>query len=193
MYFAILNGGPAAYVFNFILAWGGAFAQALSMGELASALPLAGAQYYWTFHFAPPKSKRFLSWMSGWATWLGYACGLTGVLNESAILIEAGIRINYPDYEGGGWRTTLIVLGLLLFLTVINVWFFRVVPWLELFAGIVNVGFFFIVLVTLWIMSPRNDPSFIMTTSTFSGWENKFVSWNVGILTQTWLFVGMWT
>ncbi|KAH7040332.1 amino acid/polyamine transporter I [Microdochium trichocladiopsis] len=167
MYYALLNGGPAAYLFNLIIAFAGALAQALSLGELASILPLAGAQYYWTFHFAPLKS----------------------VLNESAILFEASIQINFPDYESGGWRTTLIVLCLLLFLTVVNVWFFRIVPWFELLAGIANICFFFIVLVTLWIMSPRNDPEFILTTN-FSGWENSFVSWNIGMLTQVWLFIG---
>ncbi|KAH7040331.1 amino acid permease [Microdochium trichocladiopsis] len=190
MYYALLNGGPAAYLFNLIIALIGALAQAISLGELASILPLAGAQYYWTFHFAPPGSKRFLSWMSGWATWLGYACGLTGVLNGCAILLEASIQFNYPEYENGGWRTTLIVMGLLLFLTVINIWFFRIVPWVELVAGIVNVCFFFITLITLWIMSPRNSPSFILTTTKFSGWESDFVSWNVGMLTQVWMFIG---
>lgn len=185
-----MNGGPAAYLFNLIIALIGALSQAVSLGELAPILPLAGAQYYWTFHFAPPKTKLFLSWLSGWATWMGYASGLTGVLNGSAILLEAAIQLNFPEYQNGGWRTTLLVIGLLFSLTVVNIWFFRIVPWFELVAGIVNICFFFITLASLWIMSPRNDSSFILTTTKFSGWDNDFISWNVGMLTQVWMFIG---
>lgn len=128
MYFALLNGGPAAFLFNFILAVCGALAQAISMGELASLLPLAGAQYYWTYHFSPPKYKMFLTWITGWATWLGYIGLLAGVVNSTALMYEATIQINNPDYESDGWHTTLIALGILILLTVTNIWLFRLVP-----------------------------------------------------------------
>lgn len=49
MYYALLNGGPAAFLFNYIVVLVGALAQAASFAELASIQPVAGAQYYWTY------------------------------------------------------------------------------------------------------------------------------------------------
>lgn len=49
MYFAILNGGPVAFLFNYIIVLVGVMAQAASFAELASIQPVAGAQYYWTY------------------------------------------------------------------------------------------------------------------------------------------------
>ncbi|KAH7014576.1 amino acid permease [Microdochium trichocladiopsis] len=189
MYFALVNGGPAAYLFNFILIAIGVLAQAACLAECASILPMAGAQYYWTFYFATPKYKLFLTWMQGWATWMGYVSCLASSLNNSAVVLKATIQIHYPDYENGGWHTTLMVMAALLFLTTVNVWFFRAVPWFELAAGLLNICFFFITVVVLWIMSPRNDPSFMLITSNVAGWDN-FISWNVGMLTQVWMFIG---
>lgn len=47
MYYAFLNGGPVAYLFNYVIVLIGVMAQAASLGELASIHPVAGAQYYW--------------------------------------------------------------------------------------------------------------------------------------------------
>lgn len=49
MYYALLNGGPVAYLFNYIIVLVGVMAQAASFAELASIQPVAGAQYYWTY------------------------------------------------------------------------------------------------------------------------------------------------
>lgn len=189
MYFALINGGPVAFLFNFILVSIGVLAQAACLAECASILPIAGAQYYWTFYFSTPKLRLFLTWIQGWATWLGYVATLASSINNVAVTLESTIQLQYPDYESGGWHTTLIIMAGLLILTVVNVRFFRAVPWLELAGGILNICFFFITFVALWVMSPRNSPSFIMTTNNTSGWDN-FTSWNVGMLTQVWAFIG---
>lgn len=49
MYYAFLNGGPVAYLFNYIIVIVGVMAQTASLAELASIQPVAGAQYYWTY------------------------------------------------------------------------------------------------------------------------------------------------
>lgn len=192
MYFALINGGPAAYFFNLIIVLIGALSQALSLGELASLMPVAGAQYYWTYHFAPAKYKLFLSWLSGWATWLGYICGLAGVLNSLVLLVQNTVQVNFPDYEGLGWQTTVLIIASLALMTILNVWLFRIVPWLEFWIGILNIFFFFTTIITLWVMAPRNSADFMLTKVIISGWENQseFVGWNVGMLTQVFMYVG---
>lgn len=49
MYYAFLNGGPVAWLFNYIIVLVGVLAQAASFAELASIQPVAGAQYFWTY------------------------------------------------------------------------------------------------------------------------------------------------
>lgn len=58
MYYAFLNGGPVAYLFNYIIVLVGVMAQTASLAELASIQPVAGAQYYWTYVRQPTTRKH---------------------------------------------------------------------------------------------------------------------------------------
>ncbi|ORY55242.1 uncharacterized protein BCR38DRAFT_462016 [Pseudomassariella vexata] len=168
MYYAILNGGPVAYLFNYLIVLTGVLAQAACIAELASIVPSPGR-----------------------STWLGYIATLASAINNGVINLEAAVSINWPNIEWLGWHTTLLCLCSLAFCLVINLWFFPIVPWLELVVGIFNVCFFFIYLVALWVLSPRNSADFIMTRTNFSRWDNSYISWNVGMLTQIWMFIGL--
>lgn len=59
------NGGPASLVWGMLFSIIGTMALALSLAEMASICPIAGAQYHWTALFAPPKIKNFVTWMQG--------------------------------------------------------------------------------------------------------------------------------
>ena len=59
------NGGPRSLVWGCLLVIIGSMAQAMSMAELGSILPIAGAQYHWTDMLAPEGSRRFITWMQG--------------------------------------------------------------------------------------------------------------------------------
>ena len=56
---ALRNGGPAALVWGLIFSITGTMALALSLAEMASICPIAGAQYHWTALFSPPKNPTF--------------------------------------------------------------------------------------------------------------------------------------
>lgn len=191
MYFTLINGGPAAYVFNFIIVITGVLAQAASLADLASIIPIAGAQYYWAYYYAPERHRLFITWVQGWATWLGYVVMFTSALNANVIVVQAVIAITRPGYKTTGWRTTLLVVFTLVLFTVINVWFFRIVPWFEMISSILNICFFFITIASLWALSPRNGAEFFLITSNNSGWDNSFISWNLAMLSQIWCFIGM--
>lgn len=77
----LLNGGPVAIIYGLILAFIGSLGLTLSLAELASmyvplpqerplmstnhrSLPVAGAQYHWTYELAPV-APRFLSFLQG--------------------------------------------------------------------------------------------------------------------------------
>ncbi|KAH8195255.1 hypothetical protein TruAng_010579 [Truncatella angustata] len=135
MYFALANGGPAAWFFGYFIISFGALCQAASFAELASIQPLAGAQYYWTHHFAPESSKLFLTWLQGWTTWIAYIALLA--------------------------------------------------------SCILNVCLFFVILVSVWVMTPkRNSADVFLITNVSTGWEgNYFVSANIGALSNIFLYL----
>lgn len=211
MYFALNNGGPAAWFWSYIIVLAGVLCQAATFGEMASIQPIAGAQYYWTWNFSPPSCKRFLTWMQGWMTWTGrcrflrtafhfaladlcspcapgYVALLASCLNGNTLVLEGMIQLTHPSYEPGGWHTTLIIFVTMAFCSGINLFAFRLVPWFELLAGILNACLLVIFLVVLWVMSPRNSTDVFFESNVSSGWDNYFVAANLGALSNIFLF-----
>ncbi|ROW17977.1 hypothetical protein VPNG_00211 [Cytospora leucostoma] len=190
MYYAIVNGGPAGWFFSYIIVFFGVMCQAASLGELASIRPIAGAQYYWTFDFAPTPHRRFLTWIQGWATWIGYIATLASCINYNTTIVEGLVQLRNPEYQLVGWHTTLIVLGTLAFLTLVNMYAFRLVPWFELLSGILNICLFLIFVVVLFAMAPRNSGNIFLETNVSSGWDSYFPAVNIGALSNIFIFVG---
>lgn len=121
---------------------------------------------------------------------IGYIACLASNFNSNVVILEATIAMHYPVFVVTGWKTFLIIAAEMLGCAFVNMWCFWLIPWFEIFTGVLNVIYFFIYLVTLWVMAPRNPASFVMERSVFSGWDNFFVSWNIGALSQVWLWVG---
>ncbi|KAK1640784.1 amino acid permease [Colletotrichum phormii] len=190
MYFALYNGGPQTFIFSFVIVLCGAIAQAASLGEMASIQPVAGAQYHWTFHLAPARVKRFATWIQGWSTWFGYVSLLAGIANVTIILLESMIELNHPDYVPGGWHTSVLVIAMCVIQGLMNTYCFRVIPWVELVAGVLHVCLFVVFVVVLAVMGTRHSGSFFLETNIASGWTDTFIAWNLGMLTCVWSFTG---
>ncbi|KAJ0373386.1 hypothetical protein COL26b_008382 [Colletotrichum chrysophilum] len=141
MYFALYNGGPQTFIFSFIIVFFGAISQAASLGEMASIQPVAGAQYHWTYHLAPARVKRFATWIQGWSTWFGYVSLLAGIANVTIILLESMIQLNHENYVPGGWHTSVLVIAMCVMQGLMNTYCFKVIPWVELVAGVLHVCF----------------------------------------------------
>jgi choline transport protein len=65
MLFVLYNGGPQTFAWSILIVYCGALAQSASLAEMASIQPIAGAQYHWTYFLAPPRWKRYITWMQG--------------------------------------------------------------------------------------------------------------------------------
>ncbi|OAX85589.1 hypothetical protein ACJ72_00003 [Emergomyces africanus] len=188
---AFTNGGPRALSWGIVVVVSGALAQSASLAEMASMQPIAGAQYHWTHHLAPPNQKRFITWMQGWITWFAWVSLLAGVANTTANMLQGIVVINYPDYLPQRWHLTLFIFAMLICEGLMNMYAFWVIPWIELLAGILHVSLFIVFVSILVAMGSRHSARFVFTEGTSnSGWSNGFVSWNLGLLTPTWGFVG---
>lgn len=114
-------------------------------------------------------------------------------VSGDSTMIEAVIQLTYPDFEMGGWHTTVIMLVIIAFCAIVNIWLFRAVPWFGLLSGILNVSLFAVTVIVLWVMSPRNSGEIFFTAASTSGWDNYFLSANIGSLSNIWLYVGKQT
>jgi amino acid permease len=61
----LINGGPVALIYGFILVFFGTLATCASIAELASMFPTAGGQYHFVALLSPKRYKAFLSWIAG--------------------------------------------------------------------------------------------------------------------------------
>ncbi|KAK8008149.1 hypothetical protein PG991_010700 [Apiospora marii] len=191
IYSPLYNGGPRAIFWGGFLAVAGALAQAASIAEMSSLQPVAGAQYHWTYLLAPKSCNRFMCYLQGWASWFGYVALLAGVANTTAIQLEGIVQFNHENYVPGGWHTSVIVIALLVVLGALNMYAFRLVPWIELTGGVLHVANWVAFIVIFAAMGPRHDPDFLFVDSTTSGWVDKpVVSWHLGAVALTWALTG---
>lgn len=197
MYFALANGGPAAWFFSYIVVGAGVLCQAASFGDLASRQPVAGAQYYWTWQLLAPscRARRFLTWLQGWTTWTGYVALLGSCLNGNTAILEGLVQLGGGGYEGsyvpGGWHTALVMIGTVVACALVNMYAFRLVPWFELLAGVLNVVLVVVVFVVVWALAPaRNSPAILLEMNVSTGWgDHYFVAANLGALSNIYLFI----
>ncbi len=71
---ALVDGGLPSLVWSTVWNFAGFLPIYLSMAEMASMAPIAGAQYHWVSEFAPRSMQRVLSYVSGYATQLTTSC-----------------------------------------------------------------------------------------------------------------------
>lgn len=143
--------------------------------------------------FAPTSYRRLLTWIQGWATWIGYIATPASCINYNTTIVEGLVQLRNPEYQLVGWHTTLIVLGTLAFLTLVNMYAFRLVPWFEVLSGILNICLFLIFVVVLFAMPPRNSGSIVLETKVSSGWDSYFQAVNIGALSNIFIFVDKYT
>jgi choline transport protein len=124
-------------------------------------------------------------------TWFAWVSLLAGVSNTSAAMIQELIGLNYPNYVPQRWHLTFLIIIMLIVESLMNMYTFWVIPWIELLAGILHGTLFIIFVVVLVALAPRHSTKFVFFGRTSaSGWNNSFVSWNLGLLTPTWCYVG---
>ncbi len=116
---------------------------------------------------------------------------MAGVANTSAYMLQSLAEANYPGYVGKPYHVTLIIFALLIVEGLMNMYTWFLIPWFELVAGVLHIILFIIFVVVLVTLSPRHTNDFVFFKQyADSGWTNKFVSFNLGLMTPTWGFVG---
>ncbi|KAF2849473.1 amino acid transporter [Plenodomus tracheiphilus IPT5] len=188
---ALLNGGPASMFYGAFLAGLGACAIGFSLAELASIDPTVGAQYRWSANLAPA-APRFWGLLQGWITVAAWCFTCSGPPSILANIVTALAIFNNEDYVPQRWHTSLIMIAGMTIPFFFNLWFRKLVNYFETMGGILHVCLFIVFIVVFSVFGTRSDPEFVFQTLVWeeSGWDNKGVSWGLGLLSMSFSVAG---
>ncbi|KAF2722210.1 putative GABA permease [Polychaeton citri CBS 116435] len=189
--FGLLNGGRAGTIYVFIGVWFCMFAVAASLGELCSMAPTAAGQYHWVSEFGPPRFQRFLSFVVGWLSALGWqACLAVGAYSAATLTLEL-VSLNIPSYTPAAWHGTLTTVAYGLFATVFNIYLARRLPMIEGVILFLFVFGFAATIVPLWVTAPKAGTSEVFGEfANYGGWPTIGAATVVGSLTSVSSFFG---
>jgi choline transport protein len=185
------NGGPAGLVYGFIIAWLSTLSVYTVISELASMAPIAGGQYYWVYMLAPPRYKKFCSYIVGWLTALAW---ITTVATESMFagtIIQGMIILDNPLYEPSRYQGTLLAWLVIAVAVLINVIIPGLLPRFETFILVFHIAGFIAIMAVLWVFSPHGSAASVFATSlNEGGWSTQGLSDIIGFLGNVVTFVG---
>ncbi|KAA6415099.1 MAG: amino acid transporter [Lasallia pustulata] len=163
------------------------------MAELASAYPVAGAQYYWSFMVASPKRRPLAAYVNGWISVLGWWVDSAAVCNFISSMILSIVALWYPDYAIQHWQQWLVYVLLVWLVVAINVLGSRLIPaFNKMILGLACTSLT-ATSITLLICSRHRypPPSFVFGDHTnSSGWSSDGFAFVLAVANAVWAFLG---
>ena len=104
-YLAWNNGGPVAITWGWLLVGVFCVLVAMAMGEIASAMPTAGALYFWASKLGGPA----WGWFTGWFNLVGQIAVTAAIDYGAAVFTTALLNLWFPDVVGTDTGTIFIV------------------------------------------------------------------------------------
>ena len=104
-YIAFNNGGPVAITWGWLIVGGFCILVALAMGEIASAMPTAGALYFWASRLGGPA----WGWFTGWFNLVGQIAVTAAIDYGAAIFTTALLNLWFPNVVGTDTVTVFAV------------------------------------------------------------------------------------
>ncbi|KAH8425073.1 putative GABA permease [Aspergillus melleus] len=151
------NGGSAGAVYSYILVWVGTACCFVIIAEMASMAPTSGGQYHWCAMLAPAHMMKFLSYMTGWLTVIGWQAAFASASYLCGTEIQGVAIMAYRKYNPEAWHGTLILWAAVTLALGINLAGGKLLPRLETLVLVVHILGFFGVLIPLTYMADHNS------------------------------------
>ncbi|KAI0977179.1 amino acid transporter [Xylaria arbuscula] len=187
------NGGPSGILYGYIIVWAGTLSLFATLSELVSMAPTSGGQYHWVFMLSPHRSRKFLSYLTGWLALTGWQSLVASTSYLTGTLIQGLILLTHPSYMEAmkPWHGTLLFWGIVLVSFIINS---SVGTTLARFEGIVLIlhilGFFAVLLPVTLLGTPGTSASVFHSWLNLGNWQNQGLSFSIGILGNVFAFLG---
>lgn len=181
-------GGSPLFFWGFLVMAGVGLATATTLAELASAMPHPGGQYIWVNRLAPPKFRRFLSYMTAVISWL--AAVATG--SSACLSVPTGacaiISMLDPNFVYKRWMG-FVGFQLLNFLTVICASFEHALPKISKIMLLFSCTTIVVIFITLFAMAGDkvSAKDYFVTSVNVSGWQ-KGIAFIIGMNGANWSF-----
>lgn len=135
--------------------------------------------------------QKFLSYLVGWISVLGWQTGLASITFIAGTLIQGLIVLNVESYVFERWHGTLLVIAIVAFAVLFNTLLAKRLPMIEGMVLILHLAGFFGVLIPLWVLAPRNSAAAVFTQfENLGGWSTQGLSFMVGLLTSVYGLLG---
>jgi amino acid transporter len=109
-YIGFQYGGPVAITWGWLLVGAFCVLVALGLGEIASAMPTAGALYYWASKLGGPA----WGWFTGWFNLIGQIAVTAAIDYGGATFTTALLALMFPNIIGTGAGTVFVVFTVLI-------------------------------------------------------------------------------
>ncbi|TKX20009.1 amino acid permease-like protein 7 [Elsinoe australis] len=180
---ALVDGGRAGLLWNAFWCFLGFAPIYLSMAEMASMAPIAGAQYHWVSEFAPENCQRFLSYLTGWTSTIAWQAGNCMGIFLAGSLIQTMILVGNEDYAFPAWHGTMLAIGAMLVSYIANVYGSRALPYWQNAVFAIHVAAYFAYIIPVWVSAPTATHSQVWTEfQNEGGWSNVVLAVLIGQL-----------
>jgi amino acid transporter len=178
----LVMGGPAEMALGWPLVSVFTLMVALSMAELASALPTSGTMYHW----AARLGGKGWGWFTAWFNLAGQLSALAAIDYGCALFVTP--LLGLPTTRE--WLL-LVYAAILLSHALINHFGIRLVAWLNDFSVTVHVVGVIVIVGALLFFAPKQPAGFFFArvTSNSEGWPYWW-AFTVGLLQAQWTFTG---
>ena len=175
-------GGPAEMAFGWPLVTMFTLTVALSMAELASALPTAGAMYHWSSMLG----GKDWGWFTAWFNIVGNITVLAGIDYGCALFLTPLL-----GFDSSTKNLLLVYLAILLSHALINHFGIRLVAILNDFSVTVHILGVIAVVAVLFLFAPKQPVSFFFKAVTHNPQGSPYWwAFIVGLLQAQWTFTG---
>ncbi len=122
---------------------------------------------------------------------LGWLASVVSGVFVVTTLVETMINVTNADFAFPNWQYTLIMLAFLVLTIFLNTWGARALPMLETVSLFGHIGGFIIVLVSLWVLAPKNTAHAVFVeVKNNGGWSNTGTSCLVAQVTVLYCNLG---
>ena len=152
--------------------------------------PISGGQYHWSALLAPKRHAKFLSWLTGWISTLGWQASAATGTYLGATAIQSLIAINNPEYTAPRWQGTLLLFAVLALCLLVNTALVKILPGLEGLILILHVVGFFAILIPVVHLAPISPNHFVWTDFIVYSNYPSGLAWLIGQSGSAILFIG---
>ncbi|RMJ06789.1 hypothetical protein BHE90_015285 [Fusarium euwallaceae] len=183
------SGGPCLLVYGTILLALVSVGVAVSLSELASAMPNAAGQIFWAAELAPRRYARVASYITGWLAWAGSICASASVALSISSAAVGCYQLSHPDFEIKTWHVIVCYQLANAFIFLFNC-VGKLLPTVASISLYTTLISFAVILIAVPASAETHqDPKFVFATFiNNTGWAQDGIAVIVGLINVNWGF-----